>query len=137
MPRTKDLNAPTLIRTCLSIDDLTLTLIEKIRHQFHLTKVNASKMIVSLALAKKIKLPVVTKFHEEVWRNLTFENGQSFSQLVVDWTPEENALLLIYAKHLFSSNNRSEAFRVLVSYYAIQNNFATVGSVQRPTIISN
>ena len=46
MPRIKDPNAPTLIRACLSLDDPTLTLLEKIRHKFHLSKANASKMIV-------------------------------------------------------------------------------------------
>ena len=42
MPRTKDPNAPTLIKACTSLDDLTLTLLEKIRHKFHLTKVKAT-----------------------------------------------------------------------------------------------
>lgn len=135
MPRIKDPNAPALIRACLSLDDPTLTLLEKIRHKFHLSKANASKMIVGLALEKKIKLTEVTKFHQEVWSNLSFENGQRFSQLIVDWTPEENALLLIYAKHLLSSNNRSEALRILVAHYAVQNKFAAIAQVKKFTII--
>ena len=135
MPRTKDPAVQTLIKACTSLDDLTLTLLEKIRHKFHLTKPNAARMIVGLALEKKIKLAAVTKFHQEVWSILSFENGQRFSQLRLDWTPEENALLLIYAKHLFSSNNRSEAVRVLIAYYAVQNKFAVVGEVQKSTII--
>ena len=135
MPRIKDPNAPTFIRACLSLDDPTLTLLEKIRHEFHLSKANASKMIVGLALEKKIKLTEVTKFHQEVWSNLSFENGQRFSQLIVDWTPEENALLLIYAKHLLSSNNRSEALRILVAYYAVQNKLAVIAQVKKFAII--
>ena len=135
MPRTKDPNAPTLIKACTSLDDLTLTLLEKIRHKFHLTKVKASKMIVGLALDKKIKLADVTKFHQDVWSNLSFESGQRFSQLRLDWTAEENALLFMYAKHLFSSNNRSEAVRVLIAYFAVQNKFAVVGQVKKSTII--
>jgi hypothetical protein len=135
MPRTKDPDAPQLIKACTSLDELTLTLLEKIRHKFQLTKVKASKMIVGLALEKKIKLVDVTKFYQEVWSNLSFESGQRFSQLRLDWTPEENALLLIYAKHLFSSNNRSEAVRVLITYYAVQNKFAVVGQVKKHTII--
>ena len=135
MPRTKDLTAPQLIKACTSLDDLTLTLLEKIRHKLHLTKANASRMIVGLALEKKIKLADVTKFYQEVWSNLSFENGQRFSQLIVDWTPEENALLLIYAKHLLSSNNRSEALRILVAHYAVQNKFAAVAQVKKFTII--
>jgi hypothetical protein len=135
MPRTKDPDAPQLIKACTSLDELTLTLLEKIRHKFQLTKVKASKMIVGLALAKKIKLVDVTKFYQEVWSNLSFESGQRFSQLRLDWTPEENALLLVYAKHLFSSNNRSEAVRVLITYYAVQNKFAVVGQVKRATIL--
>jgi hypothetical protein len=135
MPRTKDPDAPQLIKACTSLDELTLTLLEKIRHKFQLTKVKASKMIVGLALEKKIKLVEVTKFYQEVWSNLSFESGQRFSQLRLDWTPEENALLLIYAKHLFSSNNRSEAVRVLITYYAVQNKFAVVGQVKRATIL--
>ena len=112
MPRIKNPNAPTLIKACTSLDDLTLTLLEKIRHKDHLTKANAARMIVGLAIEKKIKLAEITKFYQEVWSNLSFENGQRFSQLRLDWTPEENTLLLIFAKHLFSSNNRSEAVRV-------------------------
>jgi len=135
MPRIKDPDAPQLIKACTSLDELTLTLLEKIRHKFQLTKVKASKMIVGLALEKKIKLVDVTKFYQEVWSNLSFESGQRFSQLRLDWTPEENALLLIYAKHLFSSNNRSEAVRVLITYYAVQNKFAVVGQVKKSTII--
>ena len=135
IPRTKDPDAPQLIKACTSLDELTLTLLEKIRHKFQLTKVKASKMIVGLALEKKIKLVEVTKFYQEVWSNLSFESGQRFSQLRLDWTPEENALLLIYAKHLFSSNNRSEAVRVLITYYAVQNKFAVVGQVKKSTII--
>ena len=135
MPRTKDPNAPTLIRACLSLDDSTLTLLEKIRHKFQMTKANAAKMIVGLAVEKKIKLADITKFHQEVWSNLSFENGQRFSQLIVEWTPEESALLLIYAKHLFSSSNRSEAVRVLVAHYAVQNKFAVVAQVKKSTII--
>ena len=135
MPRTKDPDAPQLIKACTSLDELTLTLLEKIRHKFHLTKSNASKMVVGLALEKKIKLADVTKFHQEVWSNLSLESGQRFSQLIVDWTPEENALLFMYAKHLFSSNNRSEAVRVLIAYFAVQNKFAVVGQVKKSTII--
>ena len=135
MPRIKDPNAPTLIRACLSLDDPTLTLLEKIRHKFHLSKANASKMIVGLALEKKIKLAEVTKFHKEVWSNLSVESGQRFSQLIVDWTPEENALLLIYAKHLLSSNNRSEAVRILIAHFAVQNKLAVVGQIKKFTII--
>ena len=135
MPRTKDPIAPTLIKACTSLDDLTLTLLDKIRHKFHLTKGNAAKMIVGLALEKKIKLADITKFYQGVWSNLSFENGQRFSQLRLDWTPEENALLLIYAKHLFSSSNRSEAVRILIIYFAVQNKFAMVGQVKKATII--
>ena len=135
MPRTKDPAAPQLIKACTSLDELTLTLLEKIRHKFHLTKGNAAKMIVGLALEKKIKLAEVTKFYHEVWSNLSFESGQRFSQLRLDWTPEENALLLIYAKHLLSSNNRSEAVRILIAYFAIQNKFAVIGQVRKSTII--
>ncbi len=135
MPRTKEPGAPQLIKACTSLDELTLTLLEKIRHKFHLTKVKASKMIVGLALEKKIKLADVTKFYQEVWSDLSFESGQRFSQLRLDWTPEENALLLIYAKHLLSSNNRSEAVRILITYFAIQNKFAVVGQVKKSTII--
>jgi len=135
MPRTKDPDAPQLIRACISLDELTLTLLENIRHKFQLTKVKASKMIMGLALDKKIKLTDVTKFYQDVWSNLSFESGQRFSQLILDYTPEENALLLIYAKHLFSSNNRSEAVRVLITYYAVQNKFAVVGQVKKSTII--
>ncbi len=108
MPRTKDPDAPQLIKACASLEEMTLTLLEKIRHKFQLTKVKASKMIVGLALEKKIKLVDGPKFYREVWSELSVESGQRFSQLRLDWTPEENALLLIYAKHLFSSNNRSE-----------------------------
>jgi hypothetical protein len=86
MARTKNPNAPTLIRACLSLDESTQTLLEKIRHKFHLTKANASKMIVGLALEKKIKLAEVAKFHQEVWSNLSVDSGQRFSQLIVDWT---------------------------------------------------
>ena len=135
MPRTKDPAAPQLIKACTSLDELTLTLLEKIRHKFHLTKVKASKMIVGLALEKKIKLADITKFYQGVWCNLSFENGQRFSQLRLDWTPEENALQLIYAKHLFSSSNRSEAVRILIIYFAVQNKFAMVGQVKKATII--
>src|ERR1035441_9547686 len=135
MPRTKDLTAPQLIKACTSLDDLTLTLLEKIRHKLHLTKANASRMIVGLALEKKIKLADVTKFYQEVWSNLSFESGQRFSQLRLDWTTEENALLLIYAKHLLSSNNRSEAVRVLIAYFAIQNKFGADGQGKKSTII--
>jgi hypothetical protein len=135
MPRTKNPAAPTLIKACTSLDDLTLTLLENIRHKDHLTKANAARMIVGLALEKKIKLAEITKFYQDVWSNLSFENGQRFSQLRLDWTPEENALLLIYAKHLFSSNNRSEAVRVLITYYAVQKKLAVVGQVKKSTII--
>ena len=135
MPRTKDPNAPQLIKACTSLDDLTLTLLERIRHKYHLTKMNAARMIVGLALEKKIRLADVTKFHQEVWSNLSFESGQRFSQLRLDWTAEENALLLIYAKHLFSSSNRSEAVRVLIAYYAVQNKFAIVGQVKKATLV--
>ena len=116
-------------------DSSRLILLERISHKFHLTKTNASRMIVGLALEKKIKLADVTKFYQEVWSNLSFESGQRFSQLRLDWTPEENALLLIYAKHLLSSNNRSEAVRILIAYFAIQNKFAVVGQVKKSTII--
>jgi len=135
MPRIQDTNAPTLIRACLSLDDPTLTLLEKIKSKFRLSKTNASKMVVGFALQKKIKLADVTKFHQEVWSDLFFESGQRFSQWIVDWTPEENALLLIYAKHLFNSNNRSEAFRILVALFAVQNKLAVVGQITKSTII--
>ena len=135
MPRPKNPDAPQLIKACTSLDELTLTLLEKIRHKFHLKKMDAARMIVRLAIEKKIKVADVTRFYRQVWSNLAFENGQRFSQLRLDWTEEENALLLIYAKHLFSSSNRSEAVRVLITYYAVQNKFASVGQVKKATII--
>jgi hypothetical protein len=134
MPRVKDATAPLRVKACTSLDELTLTLLEKIRQKLHLTKVEAARMIVRRALDKKIKLSEITKFYQEVWTNLAFESGQRFSQLRLDWTPEENTLLLIYAKHLFSSNNRSEAVRILIAYFAVQNNFAVVGQVRKFTI---
>ena len=133
MPRTKAPDASERIKACTSLDELTLTLLEKIRHKFHLSKVDAARMIVGLALEKKIKMADVTKFYQ-VWSNLSFESGQRFSQLRLDWTPEENALLLIYAKHLFSSSNRSEAVRILIAHFAVKNKFAVVGQVTKSTI---
>ena len=100
-----------------------------------MSKANALKMIVGLAVQKKIKPAEVTKFHQEVWSNLAYENGERFSQLIVEWTPEESALLLIYAKQLFSSSNRSEALRILIAHYAVQNKFAAVAQVKKFTII--
>ena len=133
MPRTKAPDASERIKACTSLDELTLTLLEKIRNKFHLSKVDAARMIVGLALEKKIKMADVTKFYQ-VWSNLSFESGQRFSQLRLDWTPEENALLLIYAKHLFSSSNRSEAVRILIAHFAVKNKFAVVGQVTKSTI---
>ena len=46
-------------------------------------------------------------------------------------------MLLTYAQQLFSSNNRSEAVRVLMCYYAVQNKFAVVGQVKKSTIVPN
>jgi hypothetical protein len=135
MPRTKAADAPILTRACLSLDERTVTLLEKIRHEFQMSKANALKMIVGLAVQKKIKPAEVTKFHQEVWSNLAYENGERFSQLIVEWTPEESALLLIYAKQLFSSSNRSEALRILIAHYAVQNKFAAVAQVKKFTII--
>jgi hypothetical protein len=77
-------------------DSFRLTLLERVSRKSHLTKANTSRMIVGLALEKKIKLADVTKFYQEVWSNLSFESGQRFSQLRLDWTPEENA----FATHL-------------------------------------
>jgi hypothetical protein len=77
-------------------DSFRLTLLERVSRKSHLTKANTSRMIVGLALEKKIKLAEVTKFYQEVWSNLSFESGQRFSQLRLDWTPEENA----FATHL-------------------------------------
>jgi hypothetical protein len=93
------------------------------------------RMIVKLAVDNKIKLPGITKFYQEVWTNLAFEDAQRFSTMRLDWTPEESALLRIYARHLFRSNNRSEALRVLIAYYAVQNKLAVVGQLKKATII--
>jgi hypothetical protein len=93
------------------------------------------RMIVKLAVDNKIKLPGITKFYQEVWTNLAFEDVQRFSTMRLDWTPEENALLRIYARHLLRSNNRSEALRVLIAYYAVQNKLAVVGQLKKATII--
>jgi hypothetical protein len=135
MPRTKAPSAPQRITTCTSLDDLALTLLERIRLKLDLTKMGTAKMIVRHALEKKIKLPGITKFYQEVWTNLAFEDVQRFSTMRLDWTPEENALLRIYARHLLRSNNRSEALRVLIAYYAVQNKLAVVGQLKKATII--
>jgi hypothetical protein len=135
MPRTTVPKIPQRNATCTSLDDLALTLIEKIRQTFHLGKIDTVRMIVKLAVDNKIKLPGITKFYQEVWTNLAFEDVQRFSTMRLDWTPEENALLRIYARHLLRSNNRSEALRVLIAYYAVQNNLAVVGQLKKATII--
>jgi hypothetical protein len=135
MPRTTVPKIPQRNATCTSLDDLALTLIEKIRQTFHLGKVDTVRMIVKLAVDNKIKLPGITKFYQEVWTNLAFEDVQRFSTMRLDWTPEENALLRIYARHLLRSNNRSEALRVLIAYYAVQNKLAVVGQLKKATII--
>ena len=135
MPRTTVPKIPQRNATCTSLDDLALTLIEKIRQTFHLGKMDTVRMIVKLAVDNKIKLPGITKFYQEVWTNLAFEDAQRFSTMRLDWTPEESALLRIYARHLFRSNNRSEALRVLIAYYAVQNKLAVVGQLKKATII--
>jgi hypothetical protein len=135
MPRTTVPKIPQRNATCTSLDDLALTLIEKVRQTFHLGKVDTVRMIVKLAVDNKIKLPGITKFYQEVWTNLAFEDAQRFSTMRLDWTPEESALLRIYARHLFRSNNRSEALRVLIAYYAVQNKLAVVGQLKKATII--
>ena len=135
MPRTTAPKKPQRNATCTSLDDLALTLIEKIRQTFHLGKMDTVRMIVKLAVDNKIKLPGITKFYQEVWTNLAFEDAQRFSTMRLDWTPEENALLRIYARHLLRSNNRSEALRVLIAYYAVQNKLAVVGQLKKATII--
>jgi hypothetical protein len=114
---------------------LALTLLERIRLKVDLTKMGTAKMIVQHALEEKIKLPGITKFYQEVWINLAFEDAPRFSPMRLDWTPEENALLRIYARHLLRSNNRSEALRVLIAYYAVQNKLAVVGQLKKATII--
>jgi hypothetical protein len=135
MPRTTVPKIPQRNATCTSLDDLALTLIEKIRQTFHLGKMDTVRMIVKLAVDNKIKLPGITKFYQEVWTNLAFEDAPRFSTMRLDWTPEENALLRIYARHLLRSNNRSEALRVLIAYYAVQNKLAVVGQLKKVTII--
>ena len=135
MPRTTVPKIPQRNATCTSLDDLALTLLEKIRQTFHLGKMDTVRMIVKLAVDNKIKLPGITKFYQEVWTNLAFEDVQRFSTMRLDWTPEENALLRIYARHLLRSNNRSEALRVLIAYYAVQNKLAVVGQLKKVTII--
>ena len=135
MPRTTAPKIPQRNATCTSLDYLALTLIEKIRQTFHLGKMDTVRMIVKLAVDNKIKLPGITKFYQEVWTNLAFEDVQRFSTMRLDWTPEENALLRIYARHLLRSNNRSEALRVLIAYYAVQNKLAVVGQLKKATII--
>ena len=135
MPRTTAPKIPQRNATCTPLDDLALTLLEKIRQTFHLGKVDTVRMIVKLAVDNKIKLPGITKFYQEVWTNLAFEDVQRFSTMRLDWTPEENALLRIYARHLLRSNNRSEALRVLIAYYAVQNKLAVVGQLKKATII--
>ena len=135
MPRTTAQKIPQRNATCTSLDDLALTLIEKIRQTFHLGKMDTVRMIVKLAVDNKIKLPGITKFYQEVWTNLAFEDAPRFSTMRLDWTPEENALLRIYARHLLRSNNRSEALRVLIAYYAVQNKLAVVGQLKKATII--
>jgi hypothetical protein len=135
MPRTTVPKIPQRNATCTSLDDLALTLLEKIRQTFHLGKMDTVRMIVKLAVDNKIKLPGITKFYQEVWTNLAFEDVQRFSTMRLDWTPEENALLRIYARHLLRSNNRSEALRVLIAYYAVQNKLAVVGQLKKATII--
>ncbi len=135
MPRTTVPKIPQRNATCTSLDDLALTLLEKIRQTFHLGKMDTVRMIVKLAVDNKIKLPGITKFYQEVWTNLAFEDAQRFSTMRLDWTPEESALLRIYARHLFRSNNRSEALRVLIAYYAVQNKLAVVGQLKKATII--
>ena len=135
MPRTTAPKIQQRNATCTSLDDLALTLLEKIRQTFHLGKMDTVRMIVKLAVDNKIKLPGITKFYQEVWTNLAFEDVQRFSTMRLDWTPEENALLRIYARHLLRSNNRSESLRVLIAYYAVQNKLAVVGQLKKATII--
>ena len=134
MPRTKDPRAPELVRACISLDNRTRELLGRITHKFNLTKKEAFTRIAKLAIKNEIKLSDVTKFHQEVWTKLSTENDHVFSQVGFDWFPDENEILLTYAKHLFGRNNRSEAMRVLVAYYAIQNKLATVLPESKLTI---
>jgi hypothetical protein len=135
MPRTKAPAAPQRITTCNSLDELALALLEKIRYKFDLTQMGTTQMIVRHALEEKTQLAGITKFYREIWTNLAFEDVPRFSQMRIDWTPEEMALLRIYARHLFKSNNRSAALRVLIAYYAVQNKLAVVGQLKKVTII--
>ena len=70
-----------LIKACTSLDDLTLTLLEKIRHKLHLTKGNAAKMIVGLALRRRSswrKSQNFIKRYGRIWRLGAHNASRSF-----------------------------------------------------------
>ena len=53
---------------------------------------------MGLALEKKIKLADVTKFHQEVWSNLSSESGQRFSPLIAHFAVQNKFAIVAQVK---------------------------------------
>jgi hypothetical protein len=127
----KDPGAPTVIHACTSVDEITVALLDRIKAKFELTRADAGRMIVGLAIEKEIKMSDVALFQKKV----ATENKPSYEQQRFNWSPEENAMLHAYAKRLFGNNNRSEAFRILVAYFAVESKLAVMVPSDKFTIL--
>jgi hypothetical protein len=123
------------VRACISVDSLTLDLLEKIGRKYQVNKSAAANTVIDLYLAKsKVNSELLVAFHQEIWLKAVHQEGR-YASARFDLTEVENDALFVIARTLFGNSNRSKALRVLVAYFAIEYKLAEThyqGFVIRP-----
>lgn len=104
-----------------TVDLTTDKIIHIVKDTYKMKKAVAVRMIVNLAMDNKITLHDMKKFYRETWCFNALGEDVGKAPLKLDWTPEEYTVLHRYAAEVLDSDNRSEAFRMLVTYFAIVN----------------
>jgi hypothetical protein len=108
------------------VDILTLGLLDRLVKQLDMTRIGVVRKIVKLAIDQKISIQSVANFRDKTWKAVMAENEPNAGTLAFDWTKEELGLLHAYAKRLFGNKNCSAALRILVAYFAVNENLAMI-----------
>ena len=129
------------VRACTSLDARSIALLKNIatelepniKEKFGLcSKQFAAKYMLGELIAgkKRITLEAIVEFRETYWEIML--QPRKFMSMRFDWSVDENVVLLYVAKKLFGNNNRSEALRVMIAYYAMK---LGVGKLERKAYI--
>jgi hypothetical protein len=116
-------------RVCLTIDDKTMAIVNQLQWVTGLDRAKTVRTVLEAARTGEIKAKELFEFYRSTWLLLASDTGNKVMARF-DWPAEQDETLLLLSRQIFGRPNRSEMFRILVSYYAVKHDVVKIAWVK-------